>query len=84
MHYGAFFAIVCGLLLAGAFLGWWRRRLLGSAVRRESYWPFNVFCLFLAGVLLAALLNNLLLVPIVVVPVTLFAWWRYWARDRPS
>ena len=45
----------------------------------------NVLLLFCGGVLLAALLNNFLLVPIVVIPVTLFAWWRYWAAaDRSS
>jgi hypothetical protein len=33
---------------------------------------------------LAAVLNNFLLVPIAVIPVTLFAWWRYWAADRSS
>jgi hypothetical protein len=51
---------------------------------RESYWPLTVFLLFVWGVVLAALLNNLLLVPIVVIPVTLFAWWRYRAADRSS
>jgi len=51
---------------------------------RGSYWPLNVMCIFLAGVLLAAVLNNFWLVPTAVIPVTLFAWWRYWAADRSS
>jgi|tagenome__1003787_1003787.scaffolds.fasta_scaffold20121045_1 hypothetical protein len=83
MHYGAFFAIVCGLVLAGFLLDKWYRRLWGRT-GGESYWPLTVFLLFVGGVLLSALLNKLLLVPIVVVPVTLFAWWRYWAKDRSS
>jgi hypothetical protein len=83
MHALPLFAIVCGLVLVGVLLGKWRRRLRESTVR-ESYWPLTVFLLFVWGVVLAALLNNLLLVPIVVIPVTLFVWWRYWAADRSS
>jgi len=83
VHLWAIFAIVCVLLPAGALLDKWYRRVWGSTIR-ESYWPLNVVCFFVAGCLLAALLNDLWLVPIVVIPVTLFAWWRYWARDRSS
>jgi hypothetical protein len=83
MHALPLFAIVCGLVLVGAVLDKWYRRVWGRTVR-GPYWPLNVLCVFSAGVLLAALLNNLLLVPIVVNPVTLFVWWRYWAADRSS
>ncbi len=83
MHYGALFAIGCALVVAGFLLDKWYGLFWRSRVR-ESYWPLNVFLLFLAGVFVAAVLNDFLLVPIVVIPVTLFAWWRYWAADRSS